>query len=320
MHYPKFLKKILKVQINDFVRDVNLLCSEQSGFRRGHSTTTAFLKVHDDIHSAIDKKAVAFLLLVDFSKAFDRVSHSKLLNKLSTQFMFSRAAVGLIQSYLTSRSQIVTTDGSYSNRIEILSGVPQGSILGPLVFSLFINDLSSILRNCTVHMFADDVQINFYSLDLSLQSMANLINDDLTRILAWSESNLLPINSSKTKVMLISRNRNINEYPEIKLGNHVVIEYVSKASILGFIVQNDFEWESHINYQCAKIYNGLRILKLSASKLPTAVKVKLCKALILPHFLYGDVFLLNASAAALNRLRIALNCCVRFVFCLSRYS
>ena len=86
------------------------------------------------------------------------------------------------------------------------------------------------------------------------------------------------------------------------------------------MVQNDFNWESHISSQCAKIYNGLRVLKLSSSTLSTAIKLKLFKALILPHFLYGDVFLLNASASALERLRIALNCCVRFVFGLSRFS
>lgn len=102
----KGLEKILKKQIVDYLKDFDLLTSFQSGFRTGHSTTTALLKVHDDIHSTIDKKGIAILLLIDFSKAFDRVSHNKLLTKLHNQFYFSREAVKLIQSYLRNSTQL----------------------------------------------------------------------------------------------------------------------------------------------------------------------------------------------------------------------
>lgn len=149
--------------------------------------------------------------------------------------------------------------------------------------------------------------------------MATLLNEDLSRILNWSERNLLPVNASKTKVMLITRNRDTHSYPHIILGNDPT-QFVNKVSVLGFVIQNNLEWESHINTQCSKIYSGLRLLKLTSYKLPIPIKLKLFKSLLLPHFMYGDVFLLNASVMALDRLRVALNCCVRFVFNLTRYS
>ena len=207
----------------------------------------------------------------------------------------------------------------FSQSASIISGVPQGSILGPLLFSIFINDLCSVLVHCKIHMFADDVQVYLASNRLSVSQMAQFLNEDLARIYDWSCSNLLPINSSKTKVMLFARNNSNFQQPLILLGQNI-LEYVIKYPSLGFILQNDLEWDSHVNAQCRKIYNGLRTLKLSASMLPTNVKLKLFKSLLLPHFMYGDILLLNASVAALNKLRVALNACVRFVFKLNRYS
>lgn len=93
-----------------------------------------------------------------------------------------------------------------------------------------------------------------------------------------------------------------------------------KITVLGFVIQNNLEWESHIKMQCSKIYNSLRVLRLTSRNLPISIKLSLFKSLILPHFLYGDVFLLNASSMAINRLRVALNSCVRYIFNLSRYS
>lgn len=209
--------------------------------------------------------------------------------------------------------------GQNSSLINIVSGVPQGSVLGPILFTMFINDLPSVLKHCKIHLFADDVQVYFFSSDLSLQEMASLINSDLSNIFGWSERNLLPLNASKSRAMFISRSRHPPDLPTIKLGNEE-LEYVNKFSNLGIILQNDLEWEGHVNSQCSKIYNGLRTLRITANMLPCDVKLKLFKSLLLPHFSYGCELLLNASARAIDRLRVALNCCIRWIFNLSRYS
>lgn len=189
----KVFEKLLKAQIQRYVQRFNLLSPYQSGFRPDHSTTSALLKVHDDLHQFIDRRGIAFLLLIDFSKAFDRVSHVKLVQKLSHQFNFNRDAALLIKSYLTGSTQAVEIDGALSSPINILSGVPQGSVLGPLLFSLFINDLPSALSSCSIHMFADDVQLHICSKNGDLKSLGQLINSDLKNVLQWSLTNLLPI-------------------------------------------------------------------------------------------------------------------------------
>lgn len=315
----KAFEIILKNQIQNYIQRYDLLSRYQSGFRTGHSTTTALLKVHDDIHQHIDKKGIAFLLLIDFSKAFDRVSHVKLLHKLSNQFSFNRDSVLLIKSYLNNRFQIVDVEGNHSSPISILSGVPQGSVLGPLLFSLFINDLPSSLKVCYIHMFADDVQLYFYSTNMDTITMARLINADLRNVSQWSANNLLPINSSKTKAIFICRRLVDPILPSLFINNDR-IDYVNKASNLGIIFQNNLEWDCQINSQCGKIYGGLRHLKLTAGMLPVSMKVNLFKSLLLPHLTYGLELTLNASAAAYHRLRVALNHCVRWAFNLTRYS
>lgn len=201
----------------------------------------------------------------------------------------------------------------------ILSGLPHGSILGPLLFTMFINDLPSVLKYCHIHLFADDVQIYITSTALSSDELAAMLNEDLSRVLEWSTSNLLPVNPAKTKAMLMSRNREVNQRPIILFGNSI-IEYVDNVTTLGFVLQSNLEWEGHINAQCSKIYRGLRVLRITSNTLPISVKLKLFKSLLLPHFVYGDVLLLNASAIAMDRLRKALNSCVRYVFNLSRFS
>lgn len=150
--------------------------------------------------------------------------------------------------------------------------------------------------------------------------MSRLINHDLMNIFRWSENNHLPLNASKSQVMLLSRTRSaFTILPEIKICNDK-ISYVNKMSNLGIIFQSDLEWDSHANLQCSRIYNGLRHLKLTGGMLPTPIKLKLFKSLLLPHLTYGCEFMLNASARSIDRLRVAINSCVRWVFNVSPYA
>lgn len=316
----KVFEKLINTQISSFINDLNLLHPYQSGFRKNHSTETALLKVHDDIALTLDKKGIAILLLIDFAKAFDRVSHRKLVNKLRSDFLFSESAAKLIESYLIHRSQAVFCNGILSTFQNIGSGVPQGSILGPLLFSLFINNLPLVLEHCSIHLFADDVQIYFCSdsvFDLSV--IRNKINKDLSNIYKWSQHNLLPINQSKTKAIIFSKLRSSIVCPALLFGNEQV-EFVNRVNNLGVIFTSDLDWDAHINSQCGKIFGVLKRLNLVTRHFDSATKTRLFKSLIFPHFIYGDFVYTNASAAAINKLRIALNACIRYVYNLSRYS
>lgn len=171
-----------------------------------------------------------------------------------------------------------------------------------------------------MHIFADDVQIYLCSNRLSISEIARLINLDLRNIYRWSERNLLPLNPEKSQILFMTRSCNNTVSPPSISLNNVPMKYVDKISNLGVIFQSHLEWDSHINSQCRKVYNGLRHLKLTANFLPTATKLKLFKTLLLPHLVYGSEFLLNASSRSLGRLRVAVNCCIRWMFNLSSYS
>lgn len=315
----KVFEKLIKNQISRFIDNNDLLHPYQSGFRRNHSTNSALLKVHDDISRVIDKRGVAILLLIDFAKAFDRVSHAKLVKKLAFKFSFSQSASHLIESYLSERQQAVFHNGVLSTFSSIKSGVPQGSVLGPLLFSLFINDLPGMLDFCTIHMFADDVQIYICaSGNIDMNDLGRKINQDLNNILRWSRNNLLEVNPSKTKAMLICRRKNPPSPPTI-LFDGQIIQFFDRLDNLGLIFTENLSWDAFIISQCGKIYRTLKKLNMISRHLDTPMKLKLFKSLIFPHFIYGDFIYSNASAFALNRLRVALNSCVRYVFSLNRF-
>lgn len=155
----KALESIMKDQISDFISRHGLLSRFQSSYRRGYSTASALAFITDEILPAMDKRKVMFLLLLDFTKAFDTVSHSLLCNKLMRRFNFDDTAVKLVESYLTDRVQAVQIDGVLSAFLPVEIGLPQGSSLSPLLFTMFINDITAVLKHTRPHLYADDVQV-----------------------------------------------------------------------------------------------------------------------------------------------------------------
>lgn len=316
----KVFERIIKNQISKFINRENLLIPHQSGYRPKHSTKTAMLKVFDDIGIILDKGRPVVLLLLDFSKAFDTISHKKLCAKLTERFGFSNHAMNLIKSYLTERAQSVLNDGIYSSYIAISSGVPQGSILGPILFSMYINDLPEVLKYCKLHIFADDVQLYFGCLDDSATIISQKINEDLANIHAWSTENRLSLNADKTSALFLSHSySNIVLKPLLKL-NNININFTEEGVSLGITIQSNFKFDKFIFKQCGKIYASLRTLYAFSSILKSDIKLKLFKSLILPHFIACDFLLGESSMFAGNRLKIALNSCVRYVYGLNRYA
>lgn len=148
----KVFEKLSKNQMCFYINENNLLSPHQSGYRPKHSTKTVILKVIDDIGIMLDKGKSAILMLLDFSKAFDTISHGNLCRKLQHNFGFSCDAV-ILKSYLSNRFQAVHVNNEYSELTSFSSGVPQGSILGPILFSLYVNDLPNVLKYCKIDFF-----------------------------------------------------------------------------------------------------------------------------------------------------------------------
>ena len=308
----KTFELVLKSQMINFIESNNLLTDFQSGYRSKHSTTTAILKITNDILSMLDRKYVSILILLDFSKAFDSLNHDLLCSKLFNIFKFNENAVRLIESYLNNRSQKVYVNGLWSCAKTLSCGVPQGSILGPLLFSLFINDVTEVLSFCKYHMYADDIQIYHSGKGENISDLCEEINRDLSSILNWSENNALHLNASKTKAMLIQKSNLIPVIASLFVGSSQV-EIVSSCTNLGFVFDSNMSWDNQVSATCGKIYGTLRALR-RFHNLSQGMKLKLFKSLILPHFNYGDILMLSISETNRVKLNVALNDCIRFIY------
>lgn len=174
----KILERIIHKQLTGYLNINGILPSCQSGFRRNHSTVTALLKVTDDILRAIDKGQITTLVLLDLSRAFDTVDHDVLLAKLQ-HVGLSDVPLAFFNSYLRGRRQRVMYDGKLSDSLPIATGVPQGSILGPLLFLVHIFDLFKIVTYCSIHGDADDIQLYCSLNPEDRQCANNSLNRDL---------------------------------------------------------------------------------------------------------------------------------------------
>lgn len=315
----KLFEIVVKNQIMNFIdADHRVgIFENQSGFRRNNSTTTALLGITEKAAENINKKHATFLLLLDFSKAFDSIDHSILCKKLKEQFCFSSTACNLVYSYLSDRLQCVSANGVCSNFQRSYNGVPQGSILGPLLFSIYINDLPSVVVHSIVHMFADDVQLTHSCEVGAINQGVNSMNTDLQHILEWSIKNKLSLNPTKTQAMVIYM-RSITEGLNPILLGGTIIPYVRWVKSLGFLISENLSWDRHIAHICKTIRLTLNKLYLVQHFLPWKSRLKLVKTLIVPHLYYACEIFSGCDAGCHSRLRITFNAAVRFIYSLSR--
>ena len=216
----KVLEKHVHESLSNFLHHYKLLHKTQSGFRAQHSCETALVNMIDLWLNAIDKSKMVGVVLVDFKKAFDLVDHQILINKLEI-YGIKDDALMWFDTYLTNRKQQVTINNSKSDFQHISCGVPQGSILGPLLFLLFINDLPLYTNNVFTDLYADDTTL--YDVQDSVEQIENNLQSALNNLHIWCGGNGMILNSSKTKVMLVTTNQKrqklINDNLALKFNN-----------------------------------------------------------------------------------------------------
>ena len=208
------------------------LTPHQTCYRKGHSTQTALFGVFDDIRKAVDMRKVTLLTLFDFSKAFDCIPHKKLLSKMRS-YNISDKAIKWFYSYLSGRQQtVIDENGTESNRYRVSDGVPQGSVLGPLLCALFINDFPSTLLFSNHMSYANDFQIYHHCLPFDIMRGIGLIQRDSQAVSDWAIENGLELNLGKSKVMILGSEAYINipkldihALPPILI-NNTPLEYV----------------------------------------------------------------------------------------------
>lgn len=318
-YLSKVFEKLLHHQIYTYLRDNSLLNNMQSGFRPQHSCTTALIDVTEDIRKSIDNGHITFLVLLDHSKAFDMVDHNIMCIKLQNMFNFSRASTRLLSSYLSDRRQSVFLQNRFSRPLQVSKGVPQGSILGPLLFTMYINDLVEHLRFSKAHLYADDVQIYISTDRSNIDHCIRKLNEDLKRIHSWATGNGLCINPNKSKCMVITpRTMKLDIVPQISLSNEQ-LEIVTSTKNLGIIFNNTLTWSDHINSASGKIYCMLRTLWKTQYFTPLKIRQLLAKSYLIPKLLYGCEIFSNCDANSFRKLNVAYNAVVRYVFGLTRY-
>ena len=308
----KVFEKILYSQILGHIEQMHLLIPFQSGFRPGHSCATALLKVTDDCRAIIEEYGSAILVLLDFKNAFGSVDHSILVRKLHDLMGLSGAACRMIFSYLSGRSQWVELDGVTSSSRDLLRGVPQGGVLSPLLFSLFINDLPRVLRHCSYHLFADDLQIYSHLKRADMMLSIAKVNTDIESIAQWSALNGLKLNPVKTQAIVIS-SRDQGLVPLVNVCG-TDIPYSAHVRDLGIVINSRLTWGDHVGLICKRVYGSLYPLRRMASATPLWLRRRLVLALIMPHFLNGEVVYFGLDRVSLQRLVVAFNSCIRYIY------
>jgi hypothetical protein len=312
----KVLEKIVDRQFGNFLAEGNILPSTQSGFRSNHSTTTALLKVTDDILCASDKGQNTCLILLDYSKAFDTLDHKLLFTKL-LYFGVGNDALDFFKSYFSGRSQRVCFRDSFSSYLPVVKGVAQGSIIGPMMFSLYTSDFSSLIKHCSSHQYADDTQLYLSFPYSDIETAFNKINSDLQILSSVSQAHGLLLNENKTKLLIFGKDklRVINNRLLNISINNTIIEPVDSCKNLGLFLDNNLRFESHVSSLIQKSFGKLRSLYIHKDILDTSIKLKLTDSLILSNISYCcSVYwpaLIQKDKTSLQRVQ---NACLRYAY------
>jgi exonuclease III len=309
----KQLEHILVSQINRFLGAHNLLYERQHGFRSGQSCETALASLVHDWASKVDAHFIAVdAIFLDFAKAFDKVPHQRLVHKIS-HFGIDGNTVNWIKSFLSNRFQRVLVAGSHSQWLPVSSGIPQGSVLGPLLFSLFINDLPfCVSMNTKINLFADDCVV--YRQVCGPSDLRNL-QRDINEIERWSCNWLLPFNADKCSHMRVSLRRQDDQVippPRYMLGQHPMVK-VTSVKYLGVVLQSNLRFNEHIDQTVSKSNSLLGLLRRNLSKCSTGAKLTAYKALVRSRLEYCSSIFDPYQLSLTRRLEAIQNRASRFI-------
>ena len=242
-HIPKCFEKMVDVQFREYLLAHALITKSQLAFMKHHSTQTSLLHVIDSFLDNINHGELTGVCFFDLAKCFDTIDHELLLYKLG-KYGLTETELLWFSNYLSDRSQIVNINGQLSSPKLIKTGVPQGSVLGPLLFLLFINDFPSCLSNATCNIFADDNMVHVNG--TSIAEVETLLQKSVDESVKWFKMNKFSVNIDKCHVMLISE-RNTSWYSVNIDNDGVKIPHVRSAKYLGVVIDSELKWTDHIN-------------------------------------------------------------------------
>ena len=302
----KIIEKVLAAQLRLFLETNNIFCNSQYGFREKRSTTSAISKLMEQLYSNFDESKITQGIFLDFSKAFDTIDHEILMKKLPF-YNFTNDACLLLKSYLSNRKQYVKIDHFQSSLSDINIGVPQGSVLGPILFIIFINDLVNAAPMFNYILFADDTNI--------FSTEPTLLQSNLKHIENWCLANRLILNYTKTFQILFKTPNKIVPNTEnyiLEMGKN---QLVSKPStkFLGIYLDNAITFKCHISELCQKLNFILLLMRCARPYLDQKTMISLYYAFFYPHLIYGIEFYGHAADCYLNQIYLLQKAALRII-------
>ena len=293
----KIFERLMFQQMTSYVS--NLLSPYLCGFRKGYNAQHALLRLKNSLNKSLDKKESIGLFMMDLSKAFDCMSHNLLIAKLFA-YGFSKDSLKLIYSYLKERNQRVKINADYSTWKEILDGVPQGSVLGPLLFNIFINDLFLVVENSEVCNYADDNSLTVA--DMNIENIINKLESDIKNLNEWFINNGMKLNEDKCQFMLIESSHTIrNEKAKVKIADST-IEEIKKGKLLGITFDKNLTMHDHIKHICKQASNKLYALARISNVLSDHKRKILMKSFVTSQFNYCPVIWMYCQRKSNNMI------------------
>ncbi len=284
--FSKIFERVVHTQLTNYFEDNDLFTKSQYGYRRGHSTELASLELTDRLYKHLGNDQVPFAIFLDLSKAFDTLNHTILLDKLE-HYGIRGIAKKLLQSYLCNRTQFVQIKDTKSTIITLNIGVPQGSVLGPLLFNIYINDMKQSTNKFDCIHYADDTTlistINYFS--KSKKDISAAIDEELSKVNAWLLAQKLCLNISKTRCMLFHMPQ--KKVPPLTLSiNNIAIENVKVFNYLGLMLDTNLKWNPHVQKVGNKISQINGVINKLKFEFPQRVLIMIYNSLIESHVNY----------------------------------